>query len=238
MENIISTIRQILLANKDEKTRQASLRFFKEPVNIYGLKSAFVAKLAKEQFKKIKNQPKATVFDLCEELWQSGYMEESFIACNWAYAMRKSFEPKDFDVFEHWIDQYVRNWASCDTLCNHTIGTFVEMYPQNINNLKAWTHSNNLWKRRAAAVSLIVPAKKGLFIPEVFEIATTLLMDREDLVQKGYGWMLKVASQSSDQNQQQVFEFILCHKAVMPRTALRYAIEKMPAEMKKEAMLK
>lgn len=236
MENIIATVRQILLENKDEKTRLAGLRFFKEPVNIHGLKSAFVTKLAKEQFKNIKDQPKTSVFTLCEELWQSGYMEESFIACNWAYAMHKSFEPGDFSVFERWVDQYVRNWASCDTLCNHTIGTFIEMYPQHLANLKEWAHSNNLWKRRAAAVSLIVPAKKGLFIPEVFEIATTLLMDQEDLVQKGYGWMLKVASQSNEQNQRQVFEFILSHKAVMPRTALRYAIEKMQEGMKKEAM--
>ena len=70
----------------------------------------------------------------------------------------------------------------------------------------------------------------------MFEIATTLLMDREDLVQKGYGWMLKAVSQSNAINQLQVFEFILSHKAVMPRTALRYAIEKMPEAMKKEAM--
>ncbi len=236
MENIISPIRQILLANKDEQTRQATLRFFKEPVNIYGLKSAFVTKLATEQFKAIKREPKNVVFALCEELWQSGYMEESFIACNWAYAMRKSFEPSDLMIFERWVDQYVRNWASCDTLCNHTIGTFIEMYPQLLANLKEWALASNLWKRRAAAVSLIIPAKKGLFIPEVFEIATTLLMDREDLVQKGYGWMLKAVSQSNAINQLQVFEFILSHKAVMPRTALRYAIEKMPEAMKKEAM--
>ena len=68
MENIISPIRQILLANKDEQTRQAGLRFFKEPVNIYGLKSAFVTKLATEQFKAIKREPKMKPFTKKERI--------------------------------------------------------------------------------------------------------------------------------------------------------------------------
>ncbi len=55
------------------------------------------------------------------------------------------------------------------------------------------------------------------------------------MVQKGYGWMLKVASEA---HQKQVFDYVMENKDTMPRTALRYAIEKMPADMKKEAMKK
>jgi len=87
--------------------------------------------------------------------------------------------------------------------------------------------------RRASAVSLIIPAKKGLFLQDIFEIADMLLMDKDDLVQKGYGWMLKVACQK---HQQEVFGYIMSKKSIMPRTALRYAIEKMPQNMKKTAM--
>jgi len=43
---------------------------------------------------------------LCERLWQSGMMEESFIACHFSYAVRKQYEPKDFKVFEKWIEKY------------------------------------------------------------------------------------------------------------------------------------
>ena len=89
--------------------------------------------------------------------------------------------------------------------------------------------------RRGAAVTLIVPAKKGLFLDDLFEIADILLLDKEDMVQKGYGWMLKVASQA---HLQPAFEYVVKHKEVMPRTALRYAIEKMPEAMRKEAMKK
>ncbi|MGE5423190.1 MAG: DNA alkylation repair protein, partial [Ignavibacteriales bacterium] len=130
---------------------------------------------------------------------------------------------------------YVSNWASCDTLCNHTIGTFVEMYPEYLSRLKTWAKSDNRWLRRAAAVTLIIPAKQGMFLADIFEIADIMLLDKDDLVQKGYGWMLKEASKK---HQQAVFDYVVKHKSNMPRTALRYAIEKMPEELRKAAMQK
>lgn len=235
MDEIISKIRQTLIESADEKTRQQSEYFFKEQITVYGVKSATVHKIAKDIFAEIKGLPKAEIFAACEKLWQSGYMEESFVACVWSEKLSKKFEPADFEILERWIKNYVSNWASCDTLCNHTIGDFVTMYPEFISRLKDFAHSENRWVKRAAAVSLIIPARKGLFLKDIFEIADILLKDKDDLVQKGYGWMLKAASQA---HQQTVFEYVMSKKSVMPRTALRYAIEKMPDELKKLAMQK
>lgn len=235
MNEIISKIRQTLLQNADEKTRKQSEYFFKENVTVYGVKSASVQKIAKDFFAEVKDKPKTEIFALCEKLWQSGYMEESFVACVWSEKLSKKFEPSDFETFERWIKNYISNWASCDTFCNHTVGDFVMMYPEFISKLKEFAHAENRWVKRAAAVSIIIPARKGLFLNDIFEIAEILLMDADDLVQKGYGWMLKAASQA---NQQAVFEYVMSKKPVMPRTAFRYAIEKMPDEMKKLAMQK
>jgi 3-methyladenine DNA glycosylase AlkD len=80
-----------------------------------------------------------------------------------------------------------------------------------------------------------LPARKGMFLDDVFEIADKLLLDGDDLVQKGYGWMLKEASK---QHQEEVFNYVIRNRAEMPRTALRYAIEKMPENLRKEAMKK
>ena len=99
--------------------------------------------------------------------------------------------------------------------------------------MKTWCLSENRWVRRASAVSFILPAKKGLFKENLFDIADRLLLDGDDLVQKGYGWMLKELAEAYEE---EVYQFILERRAVMPRTALRYAIEKMPAEKKREAM--
>lgn len=235
MDPIISQIRQELLSNGNEKVKQSGERFFKEAVRLYGLKSYDVGRIGKSWFSSIKERPKEEIFMLCEELWKSGFMEEGFIACNWSYYVSKKYDPNDILVFEGWIKKYLSNWATCDTLCNHTVGTLVEMYPEQIVFLKKWARDPGRWVKRASAVSLIVPARKGLFRDDIFEIADILLMDPDDMVQKGYGWMLKAASQA---NQKDVFDYIMKNKAVMPRTSLRYAIEKMPADLKKRAMAK
>jgi 3-methyladenine DNA glycosylase AlkD len=235
MNNIIENLRQDLIKNADETTRLSGERFFKEDVKLYGLKSADTGRISKEHYKAIGDKSKPNIFALCGELWKSGYMEESFVACNWSYNVHKQFEPSDFYVFENWVNNYVGNWASCDTLCNHTVGTFVEMYPENLSGLKKWAISPNRWVKRASAVSLIVPARNGKFLSDIFEIADILHSDKDDMVQKGYGWMLKAASQA---HQQEVFKYVMNKKATMPRTSLRYAIEKMPPELKARAMVK
>lgn len=180
-------------------------------------------------------QNKNEIFVICEELWKSGYLEESFVACNWSYSLHKQYAPEDFFVFENWLRLYVNNWASCDTFCNHTMGTLVEMYPQFLENLIQWTQSENRWLRRGAAVTLIIPARHGKFLEYVFRIADALLVDKDDLVQKGYGWILKAASET---HQKEVFDYVIKNKSIMPRTALRYAIEKLPAELIRQAMEK
>lgn len=231
--DILTAVRQELLQSVDEKTRESAKRFFKEEVKFHGVKSALVKKIAAKYFRKIKQRDKNEIFSLCENLLQVGYGEEAFIAFEWAYSLRRLYEKEDFLVFERWVDRYVDNWAKCDTLCNHTIGSFVEMYPEFIESLAVWARSENRWLRRASAVTLILPARKGDFLTDVFEIADILLEDRDDMVQKGYGWMLKEASKK---HQAEVFDYVMKWKAKMPRTALRYAIEKMPVEMKRKAM--
>jgi len=235
MSKLILTLRQTLQEQSDNKTKTSTQYFFKDTIQCYGIKSATIKSIGKEFYKEIKNKSKDEIFELCDILWKSGFIEESFIACQWSYTLRKQYTKDDFILFENWIDSYITNWASCDTFCNHTVGNFIEMYPEYISELKRWTQSKNRWMRRAAAVSLIVPAKKGLFLKDVFEIADKELLDNEDMVQKGYGWMLKVAA---NKHEQEVFEFVMKNKSQMPRTSLRYAIEKMPIALKEQAMAK
>ena len=232
-KQLLSLIRSELKDTADDKTKESCKRFFKEEIRLYGVKSAMVSRIIKKYHTEIKGKEKKEIFALCEELWSSGYIEESFIAADWAYSLRKKYEPSDFPIFERWVDKYVGNWASCDTLCNHALGEYVEKYPECVKDLKRWAKSENPWMRRAAAVTLILPARRGKFLKDVFEIADILLLDKEDLVQKGYGWMLKEASK---EHQKEVFDYVIEHKKDMPRTALRYAIEKMPQDQRKKAM--
>jgi 3-methyladenine DNA glycosylase AlkD len=233
--NVVDAIISDLTIAANEKTKESTQHFFKETIRCHGIKNAIVTQIGKKHLAFLKGSSKKEMFDICTLLWQTGSLEESFIACQFAYSQKKRFTIDDLDLFETWIANNINNWASCDTFCNHTVGTLVTAHPQLLDRLKQWTQSPNRWMKRAAAVSFIVPAKKGLFLTDVFEIADMLLTDKDDMVQKGYGWMLKVASQA---NPQPIFEYVVANKAAMPRTALRYAIEKMPEEWRKMAMEK
>ena len=235
MDPVIVKIRKDLKEIADPAIRITARRFFKEEIECYGIKTASVVAIAKKYWKEVKSRDKEEIFSLCEELYKSGYMEEAFIVSAWVPKLADRYEPSDLAVFRHFIDTYITNWAACDGFCNHAVGDFIEKYPECMDELKKWTQSENRWMRRAAAVSLIVPAKHGEFLDDVLEIADLLLADKDDMVQKGYGWLLKEASRK---HQQEVFAYVVKNKTTMPRTALRYAIELMPKDLKTEAMKK
>jgi 3-methyladenine DNA glycosylase AlkD len=234
-KQILEKLRRELRENADAHTRDTAQRFFKEKVQVYGIKTAIVSQISKKYFHLVKAERKKEIFALCRDLFASGLMEESFVACHWSYALREQFAAEDLEIFQDWLEKYINNWASCDTLCNHTVGALIEKFPAQISRLKKWTQSPNRWLKRAAAVSLIIPAKKGKFLSEALEISDLLIHDDDDLVQKCYGWLLK---EESRQHQQEIFDFVYSRKTIMPRTALRYAIEKLPSALRARAMEK
>jgi 3-methyladenine DNA glycosylase AlkD len=71
------------------------------------------------------------------------------------------------------------------------------------------------------------------YLNNIFYISDKLMKDEDDLVQKGFGWMLKEASGLFEED---VYQYVMKRKNIMPRTSLRYAIEKMPKNKKKQAM--
>jgi 3-methyladenine DNA glycosylase AlkD len=235
MQNILGQIRAELQANADIKTRESAKHFFKETIKVYGVKTATVYKIAKKYWPQVKTYCKPDLFALCEELFRSDFLEEAGLVSEWLPNYIHYLEPEDLVTFKRWIENYVNNWAKCDTFCNHTIGDMIQKYPKLVCEVKTWAKSNNRWMRRASAVSLIVPAKHGLFLAEAFEICDTLIGDGDDLVQKGYGWLLK---EESRMHQREIFDYVVAHRVNMPRTALRYAIELMPKDLKAEAMKK
>jgi 3-methyladenine DNA glycosylase AlkD len=235
MSILIQQIRVDLNANMDEHTKRISQNFFKEDIKVYGVKTALVGKIAKKYWAQVKGKPKQEIFDLCEGLYKSGYMEEAFMVSNWMPEYIDNLLVSDLVTFKRWIDSYIDNWAKCDGFCNHTIGDLIAKFPEIVGEVKSWAKSNNRWLKRASAVSFIVPAKRGDFLIDAFAICDVLLMDGDDMVQKGYGWLLK---EESRKHQKEVFDYVVKHRMVMPRTALRYAIELMPKELKIEAMRK
>ena len=235
MNDVLAQLREDLKSNVDEKTRKSFQRFFKEEVKYYGVKTPTVGKIAKKYWTQVKVLDKKMIFNLCEQLYSSDYTEEAFVVSFWLPNYVDNLLPSDLLTFKEWIVKYINNWAKCDGFCNHTIGDLIQKYPETVSEVKSWAKSSNRWLKRASAVSLIVPAKKGCFLQDAFEICDMLLPDKDDMVQKGYGWLLKEESRI---HQKEVFDYVVKNSKTMPRTALRYAIELMPKELKNQAMLK
>ena len=209
-------------------------RFFKEKLkDPYGLKTPILRKISNDCYKEIKDLPKNEVLKICNKLLAGGERYSRFFAFDWAVKVKSEYEKKDIKRFESWLNKYVDGWSSCDHLCGGPLGYLFLSYPGLSVRTINWAKSTSRWLKRAAAVSLILPVRKGILLDRVFEIADMLLTDRDDLVQKGYGWMLKEAN---DYFPKEVFAYIIKNKQVMPRTALRYAIEKLPEAKRRQAM--
>ena len=186
-------------------------------------------------FGKVKHLDKDQVFGLCEILLESGSGPERLIAFDWTFRYRRHYEKADFETFEKWLNKYVDGWGSCDDFCTHAFGSLIRQYPEHIPNVMKWTKSSNRWLRRAAAVVMIYSVRRGENLDTAFQIADLLLTDQDDMVQKGYGWMLKEVSKRDPMS---VFNYVTAHKDAMPRTSLRYAIEKLEPARRKKALEK
>ncbi len=219
----------------NEAKRISNQRFFKEEIKSHGINAAKIRTYAEGIKKEVSNKSKNDLFKTCELLWRNGFLEEVSVACSLIESRAEEFKKEDIRLFQRWIDSYVTNWASCDTFCNHSVGKLVEKFPCNVEVLKEWASSPNRWLRRGAAVTLIIPARRGKFLVDALDIAQRLLLDTDNMVQKGYGWLLKAASES---HQLEVLGFMMSNKDIMPRTALRYGIEKMPEDLRKMVMFK
>ncbi|MBU1135569.1 MAG: DNA alkylation repair protein, partial [Nanoarchaeota archaeon] len=226
-ENIISEIRRELKENIDEKYRKGSIIFFKEKIKPYSVRIPVVRQIARNHFSEIKELDFDKTIAICEELLESGWHEETTIAFAFINCFEKSFNENTINLFEKWIEKYVHNWAHCDDFCPTCVGSLVQKYPQLTERIFSWTDSKNRWMKRASTVTYVLLARRGLFLEEILRTAEKLLHDEDDLVQKGVGWMLK---EYTNCDPKPIIAFVDKHKETMPRTTLRYAIEKLPQE--------
>jgi len=225
------------IARQDKPANRLNYqRFFKEKLeDPYSLKTSILRKISNECYKDIKPLSKTEILKICGRLLQAGEKYFRFFAFAWAEKIKAKYEEKDLELFESWLNKYVDSWSSCDHLCGGPVGDLLVRFPELSSRTLKWAASNSRWRKRAAAVSLIPPVRNGLLIDRVFQIADLLLTDADDLVQKGYGWMLKEAYERFPN---EVFDYVMKNKQAMPRTALRYAIEKMPQAERRQAMSK
>lgn len=132
-------------------------------------------------------------------------------------------------IFDFYLDnlQYVNNWDLVDCSTRIIVGGQL-LVTQEYQILDELSQSDNLWERRASIVSTFALIKNNIFEPTL-ELAKKLLGDKAPLIHKASGWMLR---EVGIQNLEILDEFLEKYKNKMPRTMLRYAIEKYPADVR------
>lgn len=125
------------------------------------------------------------------------------------------------DFFDLYIRRHdrINNWDLCDLGCLHMTGSYLYNKPHDI--LYKLARSKNIWERRTAILSTCYFLRQG-DTTDTFSIAEILVNDKEDLVHKATGWMLRFAG---TKNKKKLISFLDNYAASMPRTLLRYSIE-------------
>ena len=219
---LVESIRAELSKRVDEEYRKGCRSFFKEAVDPWGVRSADLKVVEGLAYKKIKPLSQEERYAVFEELWRGSKLEEGAMVCHIGRKFKREFGKAEFQKFEHWIDEYVRNWSHCDGVASWLLAACIENDSALKDKLVPWTRSNNRWKRRAAAVSFLQEAKRGRSIDYIFEVCARLEEDLDVMVQKGVGWVLK---ETYPKRPEETVEFVRLRK--FPRLVVRYAAEKM-----------
>jgi len=223
--SIVEEIRVELRRRASPEGAEKAKRFFREPIEVYGLSTPQEMEIVKQFYPRVKgNLPLA--LEVSGELVESRVLEEASIGVRLLRRMTRLFTPELFEVFDGWVD-HLTNWANTDGLSTWLISETVRLEPGLTERLLKWTGSENRWRRRAAAVSLVPIARKGEMLDEAFEVADRLMADGDDMVQKGVGWLLKEASR---EHPDEVREYLLRWRERTSALVLRYASEKLPRD--------
>ena len=199
-----------------------------------GLRTGEVRSISAKLYKSLQDHQIGKILQHCELLLEERQWALDIVAYDWAYRVRSQYSETTFSIFERWVKEYLTDWANCDDFCTHALGYFLSEYPEFFPRVMAWTKHPKFVVRRAAPVALIYPIKKQKYENmNPLLISDSLMYDDHYLVLKGYGWMLKVLSQVDSDL---VYHYLLKHKSNMPRTAFRYALEKLDANLKAQLM--
>lgn len=231
MKENLQQIRNILLENATIPLERRTL-FFKTKEGEYGEHDKFIGVTVPTLRKIAKSYYNLDVGDL-SRLITSEFNEERFLALAILIMQYQKAQDKEF-FYNFYLNniKYVNNWNLVDASAHHVVGAY--LWDKEKDYLFTLTKSEILWERRIAMVATWYFIKNNQ-LDTTFEIAKLLLNDKHDLMHKAVGWMLREAGKKDEK---QLIDFLDRYISQMPRTAVRYAIEKFPEEVRKNILQK
>lgn len=227
---MIEAARSELRENSDKSRAETLQHFFKTGPGEYGEGDQFLGVRVPET-RRVAQRYRALPLNDTLALLQSPIHEERLLALIiLTKKYRKGTPDEQSAIYREYLKntRYINNWDLVDTSAENIAGAY--LYKRSRNQLYVLARSENLWERRIAIMSTFYFIKNDEF-EETLKIAEILAADAEDLIHKAVGWMLREVGKR-DRNAEE--SFLKQHYRCMPRTMLRYAIEKFPEDVRQQ----
>ncbi|NRB42182.1 MAG: DNA alkylation repair protein [Pseudomonadales bacterium] len=235
---IRADLKRVSTAEKAESSR----RYFPHGIHCIGATAKDIKSIVADFHSDYSGLSANEMLCITEHLLKhSQYHEEKLVA----FALINKFVKNNYDDdllsrFEYWLEHYADNWSLVDDLCIKTIYQFLMARPHLIEKTQPWAYSKKSWCRRGSNVVWVKFIKRKIGKSTyclnkalVFKNCDVLIEDEDEFVQKSVGWLLKATSL---QHEQDVIKYINNNFTRMPRSTIRYAIEKMHAKTRKQLL--
>ncbi len=227
----------------DPVKKEVLPRFFKTGVGEYGEGDRFLGVIVPHT-RQVAKQYKDISFEAVQELLQSPWHECRLCALLMLVErFKKADEKGKKEIFDFYLTQtaHINNWDLVDLSAPYIVGSYLLDKPRDV--LYRLAASSLLWERRIAVVSTLMLIRNCDFI-DTIRLSELFLQQHKplsqnpkprmhDLMQKAIGWMLR---EMGKRDKDLLVQFLEKHATTMPRTMLRYAIEKFPDDERKEFM--
>jgi len=226
----VTAIRARLRRLADPRVADASRRFFKTGPGEYGYGDRFLG-IRVPTLRKLARELRAAPVSVALALLRSPLHEERALALLMLvgrYERGTAAErQRIYEQYLKHVPKHVNNWDLVDSSAHYIVGAHLE--ERDRGSLSELARSPHLWQRRVAIVATLWFIRRGSF-DDTLAIAELLLDDREDLIHKATGWMLR---EVGNRDRALAERFLRRHCRRMPRTMLRYAIEKLPTRTRR-----
>ena len=222
-------IHDALVARSDKEKKIVLPRFFKTGKGQYGEGDMFLG-VTVPNIREVAKEFKDVNYEVIEELIHSTWHEMRM--CALLILVNNSKKEVTKDTFDFYLShtRYINNWDLVDLSAPQIIGKYLLNKDRDI--LYKLAESDLLWDNRIAIVSTLTFIRNN-DLDDTYKLSLKMMHHRHDLMHKAIGWMLREAGK---RDSKRLYDFVQEHKAIMPRTMLRYSIEKFDKETRKELM--
>lgn len=218
---------------KSDEIEEKFAYFHKTGKGGYAEKDIFIG-VTVPDIRKVANEYYKTItLKETENLLHSNYHEERLLALIiLTYKMKKAKENEQKEIIELYINntEYINGWDLVDLSAHYILGKYLLEHEEEKDILYDFANSNDLWKQRISIVSTWIFIRNNKY-EDTLKIAEILLNNEHDLIHKAVGWMLREVGKK-DFNIE--YNFLIKHYKQMPRTMLRYSIEKFDEELRQD----